>query len=226
MLEVELRYFNINGRAGGMRLLLDYLKVPFTDTYITDDEWPNVKELQPFRQLPVLIVDKKYEIAQTTVIYRYIGAKYGAIAETLEEQAICDAFGEHINDMFAKSRALLKAKFLPASEEKQKETAAEFQKFFAVNFMPVLNKQLKKPDEKYVVGNKVTWLDFLLADFTDLALNFFKDAITPEIKELFIPFEKHRDLIFGLPGLEKRLKERKEIMGNMIYKGNPANYEP
>uniref|UniRef100_A0AC35F1W3 GST N-terminal domain-containing protein n=1 Tax=Panagrolaimus sp. PS1159 TaxID=55785 RepID=A0AC35F1W3_9BILA len=44
MPEVELRYFNVNGRAGGIRLLLDYLKVPFTDTYVTDEEWPSVKQ--------------------------------------------------------------------------------------------------------------------------------------------------------------------------------------
>ena len=43
MVELELKYFPINGRAGGIRLLLDYLKVPFTDTYISEADWPKVK---------------------------------------------------------------------------------------------------------------------------------------------------------------------------------------
>ena len=44
MTQYELKYFNINGNAGGIRLLLDYVKVPFTDTLITDEEWPKVKK--------------------------------------------------------------------------------------------------------------------------------------------------------------------------------------
>jgi glutathione S-transferase len=226
MPNVELKYFNINGRAGGIRLLLDYLKVPFTDTYITDEEWPSVKELQPFRQIPVLIINGKYEIAQTTAIYRYIGAKYGAIAENLEEQAICDSFGEHINDLFFKCRAVFKAKSLPLSEEKQKETYEEFTKFFTENYIPAFVKQLKKSGDKFVVGNKVTWLDFFLADCTDLILVMLSDELPSEVKEQLIPLAKHRDEIFALPGLEKRLQERKELLVNRIYQGNPANYEP
>uniref|UniRef100_A0A914PDT7 GST N-terminal domain-containing protein n=1 Tax=Panagrolaimus davidi TaxID=227884 RepID=A0A914PDT7_9BILA len=190
MAEVELRYFNISGRAGGIRLLLDYLKVPFIDTYITDEEWPKLKELQPFRQIPVLILDGKYEIAQTTAIYRYIGTKYNAVAETLEDQAICDSFGEHINDLFFKCRAVFKARSIPLSEE------------------------------------KVTWLDFLLADSTDVIFSMLNDKLPSEVKEQLKPLVKHRDEIFALPGLEKRLQERKELSKNRIYQGNPANYEP
>uniref|UniRef100_A0AC35GI70 Glutathione S-transferase n=1 Tax=Panagrolaimus sp. PS1159 TaxID=55785 RepID=A0AC35GI70_9BILA len=226
MAELELRYFNISGRAGGIRLLLDYLKVPFNDTYITDEEWPQVKELQPFRQIPVLILDGKVEIAQTTAIYRYIGAKYNAIAESLEDQAICDSFGEHINDLFFKCRAVFKAKSIPLSDEKQKETYEEFYKFFIENYIPVFVKQLKKSGGKFVVGNKVTWLDFLLADSTDVILSMLNDKLPSEVKDQLKPLVKHRDEIFALPGLDKRLQERKELSKNRIYQGNPENYEP
>ena len=43
MVQYELKYFPINGRAGGIRLLLDYLKVPFTDTFIMPEDWLKVK---------------------------------------------------------------------------------------------------------------------------------------------------------------------------------------
>uniref|UniRef100_A0A914Q2L5 Glutathione S-transferase n=1 Tax=Panagrolaimus davidi TaxID=227884 RepID=A0A914Q2L5_9BILA len=183
---------------------------------------------QPFKQLPVLIVDGKYEIAQTTVIYRYIGAKYGAICETLEEQAICDSYGEHINDLFFKCRAFFKAKMQQLPEQKQKETYEEFNKFFTKNYIPAFIKQFNKNGGKFIVGNKVTWLDFFLADCTDLLLVSFNDMLTPEVKEQLTPFAKHRDDIFALPGLEKRMKERKELSeaGNKVYQGNPENYEP
>jgi hypothetical protein len=52
------------------------------------------------------------------------------------------------------------------------------------------------------------------------------DELPSEVKEQLIPLAKHRDEIFALPGLEKRLQERKELLVNRIYQGNPANYEP
>ena len=43
MTNYSLLYFNYNGRAAGIRLLLDYLKVPFEDKTFNFSEWPGIK---------------------------------------------------------------------------------------------------------------------------------------------------------------------------------------
>ena len=43
MSKYTLLYMKINGRAGGIRLMLDYLKVPFEDKMFEMKEWPTIK---------------------------------------------------------------------------------------------------------------------------------------------------------------------------------------
>uniref|UniRef100_A0A914QQF1 GST N-terminal domain-containing protein n=1 Tax=Panagrolaimus davidi TaxID=227884 RepID=A0A914QQF1_9BILA len=186
MTKFELIYFNVNGNAGGIRLLFDYLKVPFTDTWISDEDWPKIKGTTPFGQVPVLVVNNEIKIAQTTAIYRYIGAKFGLIAETLEEQALSDAFAQHMCDVVYRGRAMVKS------------------------------KGQNEPIEQ------ITWLDFYLANVTDRILIL----LNAENDENFQKLKAHRDRIFALPGLEKRVKEREVLGKNSIYHGDSKNYEP
>ena len=43
MAKYTLLYMKINGRAGGIRLMLDYLKVPFEDKTFEMQEWFAIK---------------------------------------------------------------------------------------------------------------------------------------------------------------------------------------
>uniref|UniRef100_A0AC34RT85 GST N-terminal domain-containing protein n=1 Tax=Panagrolaimus sp. JU765 TaxID=591449 RepID=A0AC34RT85_9BILA len=72
MTKYTFQYFKINGRGGGIRLLMDYLKVPFTDEYIDRDDWLKVKETTPFGQIPVLKFENGFELPETVAIYRYL----------------------------------------------------------------------------------------------------------------------------------------------------------
>ncbi|KAE9545827.1 hypothetical protein FO519_010961, partial [Halicephalobus sp. NKZ332] len=103
MVKYTLLYTNINGRAGGIRLMLDYLKVPFEDKTFERSEWPTVKPTTPFGQVPVLYVDDdKLVLPETLAIYRYLAAKHGAIPDSLEDQALCDAYADHVQDYMSK----------------------------------------------------------------------------------------------------------------------------
>uniref|UniRef100_A0AC35FRE0 Glutathione S-transferase n=1 Tax=Panagrolaimus sp. PS1159 TaxID=55785 RepID=A0AC35FRE0_9BILA len=222
MTKFELIYFNVNGNAGGIRLLFDYLKVSFTDTLISDEDWPKIKGTTPFGQVPVLVVNDEIKIAQTTAIYRYIGAKFGLIAETLEKQALSDAFAEHMCDVVYRGRAMVKSKGQNEPIEQQNAKRDEYIRFAKEAFAPVFVKQLEKNGGDFIVGKKITWLDFYLANVTDRILVL----LNAENDENFQKLKAHRDQIFALPGLEKRVKEREILGKNSIYHGDSKNYEP
>uniref|UniRef100_A0AC34RHR3 Glutathione S-transferase n=1 Tax=Panagrolaimus sp. JU765 TaxID=591449 RepID=A0AC34RHR3_9BILA len=208
MTKYTLQYFKINGRAGGIRLLLDYSKVPFTDEYVERDDWPKIKETTPFGQVPVLKCDCGLQLPETTAIYRYIGAKHGAVADSLEEQALCDALADHLQDYMSKLVLFIRAimgKQLP--RERIQEYLDDADKFLIERLAPDFNKQLKKNDTGYLVGKKPTWVDFIVADTIDNHLYFTDNADKDQLGELV----QHRDKIFGLPGLEKRVEERKGL---------------
>uniref|UniRef100_A0AC34PYF0 GST N-terminal domain-containing protein n=1 Tax=Panagrolaimus sp. JU765 TaxID=591449 RepID=A0AC34PYF0_9BILA len=130
MTKYTLQYFTINGRGGGIRLLMDYLKVPFTDEYIDRENWLKVKETTPFGQIPVLKFENGFELPETVAIYRYIGAKHGAIAETLEECAICDAIADHVQDFMTKMVTFVFSIFFKAPRERILENQQEAKKYF------------------------------------------------------------------------------------------------
>ena len=99
MTNYELIYFELNGRAGGIRLFLDYLQIPFVDTRIPRSDWLNWKSKMKFGQIPVLkILDKGIELPQSVAILRYLATKYGGLGETPEDNAIIDAFADFIQD--------------------------------------------------------------------------------------------------------------------------------
>uniref|UniRef100_A0AC34Q2C6 Glutathione S-transferase n=1 Tax=Panagrolaimus sp. JU765 TaxID=591449 RepID=A0AC34Q2C6_9BILA len=219
MTKYTLQYFKINGRAGGIRLLLDYLKVPYTDEYVDFADWPKIKEATPFGQLPVLKCDCGLQLPETTAIYRYIGAKHGAVADTLEEQALCDALADHLQDYMSKLSLFIggiMGKKLP--RERLQEYLDESNKFFIERLVPDLNKQLKKNGTGYLVGKKPTWVDFIVADTMDSHLYFSDNADKDQLGELI----QHKDKIFGLPGVQKRVEERKDL--NKQLKKNGTGY--
>ncbi|KAE9552097.1 hypothetical protein FO519_004677 [Halicephalobus sp. NKZ332] len=206
MSKYSLLYFNYNGRAAGIRLLLDYLKVPFEDKTFKFSEWPAIKPTTPFGHVPVLYVDgDKFVLPETLTIYRYIGAKHGAIADSLEDQALCDAYGDHVKDYRSKITLYMNAIFTKKQDELAKEYLADGIKYLHERLLPDLNKQLDKNGTGWMVGNKPTWLDFYVADVVDNHLHW-RDQNDDEFLGGLL---KHREKVFGLPGLEKRLEERK-----------------
>ena len=162
----------------------------------------------PFGQVPVLYVDgDKFVLPESFAIYRYLAAKHGAIADSLEDQALCDAYGEHVRDYRSKITVFMNAKFAKKPDELTNEYLADATNYLHERLIPDLKKQLEKNETGWVVGDKPTWLDFYVADVIDNHLHW-RDEKEKEIPEVLL---QHRDKVFGLPGLEKRIEERKYL---------------
>ena len=69
---LELIYFNMEARAGAIRVALHHAGIPFTDTRIPFSEWPERKATVPGGALPYLLMDGK-PFAQSSAIARWAG---------------------------------------------------------------------------------------------------------------------------------------------------------
>jgi len=106
-----LTYFNIRGLAEVPRLLFKVSNVPFEDDRIAFDKkedgsffrgkWEddNYKKTFPFRQVPVLTVNGKVQIAQSSAINRFLSKRFGLFGENDIDAALIDAVGEQLTDV-------------------------------------------------------------------------------------------------------------------------------
>uniref|UniRef100_A0A915K7L4 glutathione transferase n=1 Tax=Romanomermis culicivorax TaxID=13658 RepID=A0A915K7L4_ROMCU len=90
MVHYKLCYFNVRGKAEGIRYIFAQAGVDFEDHRVSQDEWPQLKPSKfwicmyknrtPMGQLPVLHVDSKV-LCQSIAIARYIAKEYGKFEE-------------------------------------------------------------------------------------------------------------------------------------------------
>ncbi|KZS14637.1 Glutathione S-transferase A4 [Daphnia magna] len=193
----KLRYFNNprRGRAELARLILHQAGVEFEDIRFPHSEWPAIKPSTPFGQVPVLEVDGQV-LAQSNTIARYLARKYGLAGKNDWEQALADMYADNIND-------LLNAAVPPFMEKdpvKQKEMYEKFMAETIANHVVLIEKQLKKNNTGYLVGNDLTWADLAyyayFSDFLEVKFGsaFLKDA--PLLKALI-------DRVKALPNIKK-----------------------
>ena len=78
----ELIYFKMRALAEAPSLLLHYTEIDYDYIMAWDyygKQWSEVKPKVPFRQLPMLVVDKKHEICQSVAILTFIEKIAGKI---------------------------------------------------------------------------------------------------------------------------------------------------
>ena len=156
----------------------------------------------------MLYVDNdKLILPETLAIYRYLGTKHGAIPDSPEDRALVDAYGDHVQDYTSRLSLFVGSVFQKKPREQILEYAMESTKFFNDRLVPDLKKQLEKNGTGWIVGDKPTWIDFIVADTIDNYL-YWREVDDDEVLGDLL---KHHDKVFGLPGLEKRVKERKNL---------------
>uniref|UniRef100_A0AC35FRX1 Glutathione S-transferase n=1 Tax=Panagrolaimus sp. PS1159 TaxID=55785 RepID=A0AC35FRX1_9BILA len=170
--EYEVLYlkFYFCDRATSIRLMLTYLGIPFKDsTFDRKSEWPLVKDSLPFGQGPVLIIDKKIKISQTIAILQYIAKEHGLEPKGTMNQAFAEMFASQCHDTISAIQPWVRAIIY----EKTWKTIAlpKFRDMFAKFF----DEQLKKNGSGYLIGDTITWVDFMAANLSEM-MQFLGDS--------------------------------------------------
>jgi len=164
----RLTYFNIQGRAEILRMILTYSNVEFEDVRLSYPVWKEVKNQPKFKfgQLPILEIDDKV-IAQTQVIARYLSRKFVYLPIDPDAALPIEELNTFI-DSDISERQSLGGMF---KDPEQKENYRH--KYFTEHLpskLTYLEEILQKNQTGYLVGDKMTLADFALVDFAQRML--------------------------------------------------------
>ncbi len=203
--KLELIYFKMRALAEAPRLLLNYVGLEYEDIMSWDyygKEWSEVKSKVPFRQLPMLVVDQKYEICQSIAILTFI-----------EKIA-----GINISDpiLNAKANAVMQSAqelFMPLNPTINFSIGDRFKKK-REDMMPFLNSRfedleraLKDNDNKFYVDDKPRACDFTVYHHLDLS-----KFLDPELIKKFPRLEKFIEDIESIETVKSYLNSRPELI--------------
>ncbi|CAD5219449.1 unnamed protein product [Bursaphelenchus xylophilus] len=200
----ELLYFEFRGRAEAARLVLNYAKVPFTDTRIPREEWPSLKGDKsrfPYGQLPVLLIDGK-PLAQSHAILRYLAPECGVAGRSRLEAA-------EIDELYEVCRCFFDL-IIPYLRVYLGFGAGDKEQLYKDVFLPALDKEL--PVIQELIGENgffhpsgVTYTDFYFADSIEAFVRMH-----PADFEKFPKILEHIKRIHQLPELQEYLAKRPE----------------
>ncbi|ODM90290.1 Glutathione S-transferase [Orchesella cincta] len=201
----KLTYFDYMWLAEPIRLLLSYVKEDFEDVRVDWDEWEKPdgkidKSPYPYGKLPVLEdAENGLKLGQSFTILRYLGRKYNLVGATDAEAAKCDEYADVLKDILKEMELMW---------EKDEKTTLEMKTKWLEKTIPryysVIESDLKKNGGKYLVGNGITWVDFLCAQMNQLFTAYPKvDVLAnyPTIRE-------HQQQVFEIPEVKAWIDKR------------------
>lgn len=160
---ITLGYWNVQGVAHSIRLLLKVANADYKDRLYDEnekqiwfDEKPNIG--LDFPNLPYLI-DGETKLTQSLAILRYLGRKFNLSPESEDEKVRCEVLEMTLTDWLME---VIRIWALPKEESEEKKKTLE--ESMQVK-LPLLEKYLK--DGPYVLGEKLSYVDFLLYQYLD-----------------------------------------------------------
>ena len=191
--------------AEAPRLLLNYTNIKYDDLMCWDyynKDWTEVKPNIPFKQLPMLVVDKKYEICQSMAIMTFIenlaginiadpilNAKANAIMQSAQELFM--PLNPTVN--FAKGE-----KFLKKKEEMTP---------FLISRFEDLENALKENDKKFFILNEPRACDFVTFHHLDLS-----KLLDPFIIKQFPRLENFLEDMMSIASIKSYLDKRPKLI--------------
>ena len=203
--KLELIYFKMRALAEAPRLLFHYTGVDYDDLMSWDyyeKEWPEVKHIIPFKQLPMLVVDQKHKICQSMAIMTFI--------ENIAGINITDPI---IN---AKANAIMQSAqelFMPLNPTVNFATGEKFKKKkedmipFLLSRFEDLEKVLKDNDKKFFISDEPRACDFVTFHHIDLS-----KMLDISIIKKFPRLEKFLEDIMSIESVKYYLDKRPELI--------------
>ena len=203
--KLELVYFKMRALAEAPRLLLNYAEIEYDDVMSWDyygKDWSEVKQKVPFRQLPMLVVDKKHEICQSIAILTFI-----------EKIAGLDITDPILN---AKANAVLQSSqelFMPLNPTINFAVGERFVKKredmmpFLISRFEDLERALEDNKKKFYVDDKPHACDFAVYHHLDLS-----KLLDPEFIKKFSRLEKFIEDIESIETVKSYLNLRPELI--------------
>uniref|UniRef100_A0A914VLS1 glutathione transferase n=1 Tax=Plectus sambesii TaxID=2011161 RepID=A0A914VLS1_9BILA len=199
----RLIYFNLRARAEAIRLLLAYAGIDYIDDRISRDAWPAMKDQMPLKQIPVLEIDGKDKIAQSTAILRYLAHQFGMAAKSPLNEAKVDMLGEAVQD--AKQQCREWRVIVVGYVEGDKD--AKFKEVVVPvlnNYGTIFERTLKENGTGWLVGDSITWVDFFAAEFFDKIITYGD----PTALDQFPLVKKHKENVYAIPNVKKYIDQR------------------
>eukprot|EP00053_Salpingoeca_punica_P005785 m.56534 g.56534 ORF g.56534 m.56534 type:complete len:212 (-) comp13395_c3_seq1:1659-2294(-) len=195
----ELFYFQLphksaGGRAGYIRLALEYAGWEYEDRRITFAEWPQYKEAQPLKQLPVFTY-KGRQIVQSEAILRFIGSETGTYptdsTERLNVDEIFDTVSESLNNVPRGGKDV--------DADKLKTLREEYVNGRLHELLTFIDKKIAGYGGPYATGKNVTIADFYLYGVTKTFESGLLDHVPSNLTEKYPNITATRKAVEALP---------------------------
>ncbi|MFH4973736.1 hypothetical protein AB6A40_000445 [Gnathostoma spinigerum] len=193
LLSPKFKVYDFDDRSSAdvIRIMFKAFGAPYEEVLVKKDEqWDSLKEEMPLRSLPVLEVDG-VRIGGLTAICRQLAWRFGLSGRTATEDSLVDMIADVIHEAFVTLH--IGSDFLQkADDEESKKTDEKMKKnYLQERIGPIIEKQLLKNGNGFLVGDQVTWVDLL-------AVALFKTYIDNGHRDYFEKFPnllRHYDSI-------------------------------
>jgi glutathione S-transferase len=205
MSQFKLTYFNLNAVAEPVRWLFKVAKVDFIDERIDPADWPTLKTSGrfPLAQVPLLEFNGKV-YNQSGAFIKYLAKRYGFLTGDDVLNLRVDQVHDIVDDGVTEFRKWVR--------EHEDEKKAELKNHLKEDVFPMIFKQLEEivstSGGKYVAGSKLTYADFVLANW----FKIFNELIDPTLKERYQALADHLETVLNIPEIKAHVKNRPEVL--------------